>query len=261
MAVTLEEMYNGAVRKLALQKNVICDKCEGRGGKKGSIEKCGPCRGVGMATKIQQIGPGIVQQFDDVCRSCNGMGEIIPLKDRCKTCNAKKIVRDRKILEVNVEKGMRDGQKIVFSGEGDQEPGLQPGDIIIVLEEKAHPVFKRSGTDLIMRMPLLLVESLCGFQKVIQTLDERDLVITSLPGEIVKHEALKCIVGEGMPTHKNPFEKGRLLIQFFIVFPDVLPMEILPTLEHCLPPRPVIIIPETAEECQLVSSKILFDKF
>jgi len=30
LAVSLEELYNGAVRKLALQKNVICDKCEGK---------------------------------------------------------------------------------------------------------------------------------------------------------------------------------------------------------------------------------------
>ena len=41
---------------------------------------------------------------------------------------------------------MADGQKVTFSGEGDQEPGLEPGDIIIVLDEKEHPNFKRSGT-------------------------------------------------------------------------------------------------------------------
>lgn len=30
LSVSLEEVYKGAVRKLALQKNVICDKCEGK---------------------------------------------------------------------------------------------------------------------------------------------------------------------------------------------------------------------------------------
>lgn len=30
LAVSLEELYNGAVRKLALQKNMVCDKCEGK---------------------------------------------------------------------------------------------------------------------------------------------------------------------------------------------------------------------------------------
>lgn len=46
----------------------------------------------------------------------------------------------RKILEVHVDKGMKDGQKIVFAGEGDQEPDLEPGDIVIVLDEKEHAV-------------------------------------------------------------------------------------------------------------------------
>lgn len=53
-----------------------------------------------------------------------------------------KVVRERKVLEVHVDKGMVDGQKITFGGEGDQEPGLEAGDIIIVLDEKEHPVFK-----------------------------------------------------------------------------------------------------------------------
>jgi DnaJ family protein A protein 1 len=34
-----------------------------------------------------------------------------------------------------------------------------------------------------MRMNIELVESLCGFQRVVKTLDDRDLVITAIPGE------------------------------------------------------------------------------
>lgn len=30
ISVTLEDLYNGATRKLALQKNTICERCEGR---------------------------------------------------------------------------------------------------------------------------------------------------------------------------------------------------------------------------------------
>lgn len=252
MQVSLEEIYNGAVRKLALQKSVICEKCEGRGGKKGAVESCGTCQGKGVEIKVQQIMPGFVQKHEQICRSCQGQGEVINAKDRCKTCNGKKTVRDRKILEVHVEKGMLDGQRIVFSGEGDQEPDLQPGDIIIVLDVKKHPVFRfGNGTDLAMVMDLQLVESLCGFQKVIKTLDGRDLVITSLPGEVVKDKDIKCVIGEGLPEYKNPFEKGRLIVQFNVIFPNAIPQELVMSLEQCLPPRPYVEIPINAEECNL----------
>merc|ERR1719225_2204591 len=57
---------------------------------------------------------------------------------------------------------MADGQKITFTSEGDQEPGLEPGDIIIVLDEKAHDTFRRSGQDLILKMDITLTEALTG---------------------------------------------------------------------------------------------------
>ena len=46
--VSLKEMYNGATRKLALQKNVICDDCNGLGGPEGAVQRCSNCRGSGM---------------------------------------------------------------------------------------------------------------------------------------------------------------------------------------------------------------------
>lgn len=110
-------------------------------------------------------------------------------KLRCKKCNGRKVNRERKILEVAVDKGMEDGQKVTFSGEGDQEPGLEPGDIIIVLDEKAHSVFKRNGQDLVMKMDINLTEALTGLKKTIKTLDERTLVIQTVRGEA----ALVCV--------------------------------------------------------------------
>lgn len=194
----------------------------------------------------------MIQQIQSMCSDCRGQGQRINPKDRCKQCQGKKVNRERKILEVHVDKGMVDDQKIVFNGEGDQEPELEPGDIIIVLEEKEHPVYRRSGLDLIIRMELQLVEALCGFQKVIKTLDDRDLVITSLPGEVTKHGDVKCIMNEGMPQYKNPFEKGRMIVQFLVLFPDKLAPEVIPALENALPPRPEIMIPDQAEECILL---------
>ena len=41
-------------------------------------------------------------------------------KDRCKKCDADKVIRERTILEVHIEKGMKDGHKINFHGESNQ---------------------------------------------------------------------------------------------------------------------------------------------
>lgn len=78
---------------------------------------------------------------------------------------------------------MKDGQKITFHEEGDQVPGLEPGDIIIVLDQKEHPVFRRSGDDLIVRREISLADALCGCRQVIRTLDNRTLLVSSSPGE------------------------------------------------------------------------------
>eukprot|EP00088_Acartia_fossae_P071717 TRINITY_DN991_c0_g1_i1.p1 TRINITY_DN991_c0_g1~~TRINITY_DN991_c0_g1_i1.p1 ORF type:complete len:410 (-),score=131.90 TRINITY_DN991_c0_g1_i1:985-2214(-) len=251
LSVTLEDLYKGTTRKLALQKNVICDSCDGIGGKPGCYKKCDVCRGSGMQVRIQQIGPGMVQQIQSMCQECHGEGESVDPKLRCKKCNGKKVIRERKILEVNVDKGMDDGHKITFSEEGDQEPGLEPGDIIIVLDEKQHDVYKRNGMDLIMKMDISLREALCGFKKTIQTLDDRTLVIQTIPGEIIKTGDFKAVMGEGMPQYRNPFEKGRLIISFTVVFPERLDQDIASKIAAVLPAEAEPMIPDDHEEVDL----------
>lgn len=200
-----------------------------------------------MQVRVQQIGPGFVQQVQSVCTDCGGKGETINPKDRCKHCNGKKVVRNKKILEVHIDKGMADGQRITFSGEGDQEPGKEAGDIIIVLDEKEHEVFKRDGDDLLFSLHIKLVEALCGFQRGIDTLDGRTLVITCLPGEVVKNGAIKSIINEGMPHYRSPCDRGQMVVQFVVDFPDRLAESAAVEIERLLPPRPEYIIPDDAE--------------
>lgn len=97
-------------------------------------------------------------------------------------------------------------------------------------------------------MTLTLTESLCGFQKIIRTLDDRDLLITSLPGQIIKHGDLKCIPEEGMPLYRDPFTKGKLTIHFTVDYPKSIDPAIVPQLESLLPPREQTMIPDDAEE-------------
>ena len=33
-------------------------------------------------------------------------------------------------------------------------------------------------------------------------------------GQIVKHGDIKCVLNEGMPIYRRPYEKGRLIIEF-----------------------------------------------
>ncbi len=117
---------------------------------------------------------------------------------------------------------MASNHKFTFYGDGDHEPGKEAGDIIIQLEEKKHHMFQRHGPDLSMRMDLSLAESLCGLSRTVKTLDNRTIVISTKPGEVIKHGDTKMILGEGFPRHRDPFNKGRLIIVFSVDFPDSL---------------------------------------
>merc|ERR1719367_2554161 len=251
LQVSLEDMYKGTTRKLALQKTVICSDCNGLGGREGAVQRCPNCRGSGMQVRMQQLGPGMIQQIQSVCRDCQGQGERIDPKHRCKACAGKKVTRQKKILEVSVDKGMEDGQKITFADEGDQEPGLEPGDIIIVLDEKEHPVFKRQGINLIMKMQISLSEALTGLRRTVATLDGRTLVIQTVPGEVVKNGEIKCVLGEGMPTYRNTFEKGKLIIQFAVQFPERLEPALAESLAKILPPKEEAMIPDDHDEVDM----------
>ncbi|KAL7676612.1 hypothetical protein ACOME3_002860 [Neoechinorhynchus agilis] len=259
LSVSLEEMYNGAVRKLALQKNVICKECEGRGAMNGmSAEVCAACKGSGMRVRIQQIAPGMIQQTQGPCDECRGEGKRINPKDRCRKCDGHQVVRERKIIEVRIEKGMEDGQKITFSGEGDQHPGLEPGSIIIVLDEKKHPIFTRSGADLTIVLDITLSEALCGFERTVTTLDGRVLVLRTMTGEVIEPGEIKCVLNEGMPFYRNITEHGRLKVQFNVVFPSKGDIESskLARLKNLLPRPPLTIVPDDADILDLVEHQI-----
>lgn len=59
---------------------------------------------------------------------------------------------------------------------------MEPGDLIIVIDQVEHPVFTRSDDHLFMTLHLKLVEALCGTTKIIETLDKRQLVFSISPG-------------------------------------------------------------------------------
>ncbi|KAL1498347.1 hypothetical protein ABEB36_009160 [Hypothenemus hampei] len=257
LKISLEDLYNGKTAKLQLSKNVICTSCNGQGSKNGqAAEKCHSCNGCGIKVNYRPLGPGMVQQVQSSCSECRGSGEVIKEKDRCVTCKGKKVCNETKILEVHVDKGMRDNQKIVFRGEGDQQPDVEPGDVVIILQQKPHELFERSDSNLHIKHTITLTEALCGFSFVVHHLDKRDLLIKQPPGSVIKPNDIKKVSGEGMPIYKNPFEKGDLYIAFQIKFPErhFAPESTLLSLEKLLPARPTFVAPEGehVEEVDLV---------
>jgi DnaJ family protein A protein 2 len=219
LKVSLEDLYNGVTKKLSLAKNVLCPKCDGKGSKSGASGHCGTCKGSGVRVVVRQIAPGMVQQMQTVCNECRGSGQVISEKDKCGQCHGQKVVQEKKVLEVHIEKGMVNNQKITFQGEADEAPGTVPGDIIFVVQEKEHATFKRKGPDLFLEKSISLAEALCGFQMTVTHLDKRPLVISTNEGDIIKPNSFKAVYDEGMPTYQSPFQKGKLFVHFNVKFP------------------------------------------
>jgi len=246
LKVTLEDLYNGKSSSIELERQILCTKCKGQGGKAGAMQPCKTCRGNGIKVTMRQIGPGMVQQMQSVCSDCSGEGEIINEKDRCKTCAGKKVVQETKSIEVHVDKGMKDNQKITMHGEGDQLPGAESGDLVVVLQCEPHTVFQRQGSDLTMVQKLGITEALCGCEFVVKQLDGRDLILRSPPGNVIEPGTVRRVDGEGMPHHRNPFEKGDLYVKFEIVFPPKYfnNPDNIKKLETMLPARAKVDIPQ-----------------
>ncbi|KAK9464136.1 uncharacterized protein V1516DRAFT_669645 [Lipomyces oligophaga] len=246
LRVTLEDLYKGKVAKLALTRTISCASCNGLGGKKGSVKKCATCGGTGSVTFQRGMGH-FIQQFQTVCRDCNGEGETIKEKDRCTNCHGKKTVSEKKILEVHIDKGMANGQKITFAGEGDQGPDIEPGDVIFVIDEQPHQRFTRKKDDLYYQAKIDLLTALAGGSIVIQHLDNEWLKVDIIPGETIRPSQMKVIKGRGMPSYRH-HNRGNLYIQFEVEFPgdNFTTADKLALLESVLPARPELGLPADA---------------
>mmetsp|Transcript_39813 Transcript_39813/g.83700 ORF Transcript_39813/g.83700 Transcript_39813/m.83700 type:complete len:418 (+) Transcript_39813:79-1332(+) len=221
LKVSLEDLYNGKTAKIAINRQVIV----------GESKMCTTCDGHGVVVELRQIALGMVQQLQRRCTDCGGQGYIATRK------------KERKILEVHVEKGMKHNQKIPFRGMADEKPNMEAGDVNFIIQEKEHDLFKRKGADLLITKTLSLNEALCGFEWIVKHLDGREIAIKSKPGEVIKPEAsasapyVKIVPNEGMPSHGNPFVKGNLYVLFRVEFPknNELPKKTIQQLKKLLP--------------------------
>jgi DnaJ family protein A protein 2 len=149
-----------------------------------------------------------------------------PPGDRCAGCNGSCLVSEKKTFEVQVEQGMKHGQRIVLRGEaGCTEPGLTPGDVVLVVQQKPHDTFKRiqqaNPSDLLLEKTISLKEALCGCSFTVQHLDGRTLHIKTNEGQVIKPNSFMVVQSEGMPVHGRPFVKGNLYVRFEVSWGQV----------------------------------------
>ncbi|URE26630.1 DnaJ [Musa troglodytarum] len=103
---------------------------------------------------------------------------------------------------------------------GNEQVNQLPADLVFIIDEKPHDVYKRDGSDLIVHQEISLVDALAGTTINLTTLDGRDLAINV--SNVVYPGRQLVIAEEGMPIAKEPGKKGNLIIKFDVKFPSRL---------------------------------------
>ncbi|KAE8689571.1 DnaJ protein-like protein [Hibiscus syriacus] len=210
--------------------------------KSGAPMTCSGCQGSGLKVSIRQIGPGMIQQMQHPCNDCKGTGETINDKDRCPQCKGDKVVQEKKVLEVVVEKGMQNGQKITFPG----EPDTITGDIVFILQQKEHPRFKRR-----VKTYFLSIHDTRGPLRLSVHNDSFRWQTAPNQNPTWGRSIQSSNNDEGMPIYQRPFMRGKLYIKFTVDFPDSLSPDQCKALEAVLPPRNSVQLTDMElDECE-----------
>lgn len=126
-------------------------------------------------------------------------------------------------MTIKVEPGWRRGTKIRFEGKGNQMPGTQSADVVFIIAEKEHSLFKREEDDLQLEVEILLVDALTGCTLLLPLLGDQN---TSLKIEDIVHPGYEqAIEGEGMPKQNKPGTRGDLIVKISVKFPEELTPE------------------------------------
>jgi DnaJ family protein A protein 2 len=182
-----------------------------------------------------------------------GEGYVIKECDKCKECKGQKVSQEKKMLEVDIDKGAPDGKRYVFPGESDEVPDVEAGDVIVEVMIEKHKRFIRKGADLVYTASISLLEALTGFEMVIEHLDGRKILVKNKEGTIIKPGELKTVRECGLPFFESPFRFGNLFVNFNIVFPDKLDCNQRDTLFKTLNGHKLNQVTEKVEEMYTLS--------
>jgi chaperone protein DnaJ len=216
----LKEIANGVEKKFKLKKYIQCNHCYGSGaeGNSGS-ETCPTCKGSGSVIRNQQTILGTMQTRS-TCPTCSGEGTII--KEKCKICGGDGIVHGEEVVSVKIPAGVAEGMQLSMSGKGNagKHNGV-PGDLLIQVQEEAHPELIRDENDLVYNLLLSFPTAALGGAVEIPTIDSKVKVKIdpgTQPGKVLR------LRGKGLPS-VNGYGTGDLLVNVSIYVPETLTKE------------------------------------
>jgi len=238
VALPLRDFYNGHTTEFQLEKQEICEECEGSGSADGKVDTCNVCGGHGAVMRRHQLAPGMFQQVQMQCEACGGRGQTI--KHKCKVCEGRKVVRKISTFPLTVEKGTPRGRKLVYENEGDASPDWVAGDLHVTLIEKEASLtednegrvdgtfFRRKDQHLYWKEVISLREAWMGdWKRNLTHLDGHVVELSRSRGQVIQPGHIERVPGEGMPIwHEDgdsvyhQTEYGDLLVEYVVILPD-----------------------------------------
>lgn len=218
--LNLKEILEGAEKKIKVNKYVACSHCSGTGADNGTAyETCPTCKGTGATIRVVNTLLGQMQT-QTTCGTCGGSGKKITKK--CSHCNSEGVLREDEIITINIPAGVADGMQLSMSGKGNaaRQGGIS-GDLIILVEEEAHPELFRDGNDVVYNLLLSVYTAAVGGSVVIPTIDGKVKVTIdpgTQPGKVLR------LKNKGLPS-VNRYGTGDLLINISVYIPEKLTNE------------------------------------
>jgi molecular chaperone DnaJ len=154
LKLTLEEIAHGAERKIKVTKLV-----RGKGSEYGT---CGTCGGNGQVRRVQSTFLGQMQTVT-TCPACGGIGQTV--SKRAPGSDEHGLIREEVVVPIKIPAGVEEGMQLNISGMGNEAPaGGIPGDLLVVIEEEAHPELRRDGVNLHHEVFISVVDAALGVQ-------------------------------------------------------------------------------------------------
>ena len=215
LKMNYEEIAKGANKTIKVKKHVKCSTCQGSGAKdKNSIQTCSGCGGSGQVRRVQNTFLGQMQTVT-TCPTCNGEGSTIT--NKCVPCKGEGRLYGEETVTIDIPAGVQEGMQLSINGKGNAgERGGPPGDLIVLIEEEAHPQLHRDGLNVAFDLHISFPDAVFGTQIEVPTIDGRAKIKIPAGTQSGKIFRLK---GKGFP-HVNSYEKGDQLIQVNIWTPQ-----------------------------------------